>query len=414
MEARMSKEFDFLFKTTAATVEGIPCPDLPVDLDWKLMNTLMREQAVPALACRAIANSDFALPQAIRSWAKNQYLFLSAKESYRRGEALKLIGRIEKLGINPIVLKGFAVGRYYASPDCRISGDLDLLIHPNDEARLCAYLANKENCQITARVLGNHSIVQHPLLGMIEIHVSLYYEYTSQQWFEGRATDPKFPPIRISDPEGEYSTLCPQDTMLFLLLHAAKHFVTGGLNIRVICDCVIYYLKNSEKLDMKQIWDLLDELKLSTLAECFFLLGQNAGFELCGELRERIESNEETLLPLARKLAADIEEHIFIRDDESYSRIKTQLEFTKKRVGKKRFVSYLKTEHRRAQKKRLFPSRLQLIIEYPVLHKAPALMPLIWVLRSIKKLFNHAKLTDDTKALQLERLKLFEEMEMLK
>ena len=409
----MSREFDLLFAIAVAAATGASCPPLDGKPDMKLFAKLMREQAVSALATRAIALTPAEVPNDVRTWAKNQYLFLSARESHRRCESLKLIRRLEERGFSHVVLKGFAVGQYYAAPDCRISGDLDLLVDQKDETSLCAYLASEEGCHVTPRGLGNHSLVQHPVLGLLEIHVSLYYDYTAEQWFEGEATDAKYPPMRVESADGAYSVLHPQDAMLFLLLHAAKHFVTGGLNIRVLTDCAIFYTKNIDRLDMQPIWDMLDRLRLLTLIEAYFYTVAQAGFTLPKELDERLNAKRELLLPLVEKLKTDMEEHIFVRDDESYSRVLTMREFTRKRLGEKRFAAYIERERRKANIKRVFPSRLLLLVEYPVLRKAPLLLPAIWGVRAVKKLFKHAKYSDETKALQIERLRLFEEMGML-
>ena len=43
-------------------------------------------------------------------------------------------------GIPALLIKGYAVADCYAAPDCRMSGDTDLLIEPKNEKRACAFM----------------------------------------------------------------------------------------------------------------------------------------------------------------------------------------------------------------------------------------------------------------------------------
>ncbi|MGI6695196.1 MAG: nucleotidyltransferase family protein [Christensenellales bacterium] len=53
---------------------------------------------------------------------------------------LRLIGKMNDAGIPALLIKGYAVADCYAAPDCRMSGDTDLLIEPKNEKRACAFM----------------------------------------------------------------------------------------------------------------------------------------------------------------------------------------------------------------------------------------------------------------------------------
>lgn len=411
----MSKEFKMLFAAVCAVAQGtetVFCPDLPEGMDWKLWMTLLREQSVPALAARALALSPLAMPEAFRSWAKHQYLFLSAKEGYRRSETLRLLTRLRAAGFSPAVLKGFAVGAFYAAPDCRISGDIDILIPIAEETRLCEFLVREEGCRIVPRALGNHSIAQHPVLGTIEVHVSLFASDTSEQWFGGLAAEPQHPFVYVETAEGGFWGLDPRDNMHFLLLHAIKHFIGGGLNLRNIVDCAVFFIKNQTGLDIPALRETLQSLRFDTLCDAFlYACMEIGGLALPLATETRLRQEAPRLAPLAETLLADLEEHMFLREDEDFSRGRTGIEFAKRRMGK---AAYAKTAARKRVKiglRRVFPTRLQLTNEYPVLRRLPALLPFVWAIRSVKKLFWHEK-DENTNAAQTHRLELFAAMGM--
>ncbi|MCL2671565.1 MAG: nucleotidyltransferase family protein [Clostridiales bacterium] len=404
----MSKEFRLLFSAICAAAQGREF-HIAEDVDWKQLLTLLREQSVPALATRALAFAPAGVPDAVRAWAKQQYMFLSAKEGYRRGEALRLLERLEDAGFSPVVLKGFAVGAHYAAPDCRISGDIDILVPLAEETPLCEFLAQNEGCSVDPRALGNHSIVRHPALGTIEVHVSLFAEDNSEEWFIGHGKEPQHPFARVETPEGSYRSLDARDHMLFLLLHGIKHFIGGGLILRNVVDCAVFFAANYENLDRPLLRATLEELRYDTLCDAFLYAAMDVGgFILPQATVERLQGDAARLSPLAEKLLTDLEEHVYLREDENFSRSRTGREFSRRRLGE---AAYAQTKAKtRAQRRlrRIFPTRLQLSTEYPVLRKASLLLPAVWFIRSAKKLFRHEKANDNLEA-QAHRLALFGE-----
>jgi len=405
----MSREFKLLFAAVCAAAQGRAL-SVSEPVDWKRVMALLREQSVPALAARALATAGDGVPDAVRSWAKHQYLFLSAREGHRRGEVLRLLERLGAAGFAPVVLKGFAVGAHYAAPDCRVSGDIDILVPPARESLLCEFLVREEACSVVPRGLGNHSIVQHPELGMIEVHVSLFDEGTSEEWFGGYGAEPQHPFARVETPEGSYLGLDARDNMPFLLLHAIKHFIGGGLTLRNVVDCAIFFAANYESIDRPALRAMLQELRYDRLCDAFlFAAMETGGFILPAPTAARLRQDAQRLAPLAEKLLADLETHIYLHDDENFSRSRTGQEFSRRRMGA---AAYAQTQAKsRAQRRlrRVFPTRLQLTTEYPVLHKAPLLLPAIWLIRSAKKLFRHEK-RNDTMEAQGHRLELFGEV----
>ncbi|MCL2695518.1 MAG: nucleotidyltransferase family protein, partial [Clostridiales bacterium] len=213
----MTTEFATLLRILSSASAGEPFPALPEGLDWPLLEKLAREQSAPGLWGYALYHAKAVIPEPVLVRGKQQYFFLVAREAYRRAGILRLLADLDGMGIRAAVLKGFAVGESYAVPECRISGDVDLLVDPKDEARTIALLTGQGFTVQRRCVDAHHDIAVHPSLGLVELHVRLYEEMFGQHWFEGAFLAPARPHVRMETPKGVFWTLAPDDHMLFLL-----------------------------------------------------------------------------------------------------------------------------------------------------------------------------------------------------
>lgn len=59
--------------------------------------------------------------------------------------------------------------------------------------------------------------------------------------------------VRIQVQDVSVKTLHPTDHMLFLLLHALKHFLHSGFGIRIVCDIGLFAKAHQEEIDWEKL-----------------------------------------------------------------------------------------------------------------------------------------------------------------
>ena len=186
----------------------------------------------------------------------------------------KLLQEMEQEKINCCVLKGSSLAPLYASPELRISGDIDLLISPYDEKRVVRFLENR-NFEIKKRVKNSqHFEAVHKNAGMYEIHVRLFDrefdKYILQNKFKVNEAYKK-----MVTPDGNIiNILSENDGLYFVTAHMIKHFVKDGLGLRQISDWLLYIKKNCGELNLKEYDDTIQGLGFDKFINAMYTVGK--------------------------------------------------------------------------------------------------------------------------------------------
>jgi hypothetical protein len=164
------------------------------------------------------------------------------------GEAslARIIGLLNRAGVAPLIFKGWAAARHYASPHLRPYGDFDLLAPPSDAIRACKVLTEHADPALSRPRHGHFIFTGQPAAfpAAVDLHSHLpsYYATPSEALF-ARAE-----PVIL--PGGE--TLlkpCPEDHLRIVILHFLKH---GGWRPLWLCDIAAMAETASPHFD----WDL--------------------------------------------------------------------------------------------------------------------------------------------------------------
>ena len=65
--------------------------------------------------------------------------------------------------------------------------------------------------------------------------------------------------------DGKITTLGPTDQLIFLTLHMIKHFISGGLSIRMMLDIELHFKVNKCAIDQTRYWNIMKRLKYTKL-----------------------------------------------------------------------------------------------------------------------------------------------------
>lgn len=207
--------------------------------DWERLWRLARQQKVLPMAADALcppmraAGADDAVLRAVRQEAVRD---MSAQ--IRRFSAFTgLYEAFLAAGCTPLLVKGAVCRAVYPKPDLRVSADEDLLVRPEELPRMCAVLRERgweirggDGDQVTACL--------DPGTGAyVELHRTLFPagdpSYGPMNAFFSHAFDEK---IQVQVEGRTYWTLSAQMHLLYLILHACKHFLHSGVGIRQVCD----------------------------------------------------------------------------------------------------------------------------------------------------------------------------------
>lgn len=279
----------------------------------------------------------------------------------------KLLREMEESGFFCCVLKGCTLASLYASPDLRVSGDVDLLINPKDEKKVIEFL-EKRNFIIHERYKGGHHFeARHNKAGLFEVHVSVYEKDFSKSVLKDKFKAEEPFESMITSSGIAVNVLGKNDGLYFVTAHMIKHFVKDGLGLRQISDWILYIKNYRDVLNMEEYDEVIKELGFDKFINAMYTVGKKYwGIEL----GENFEEDPSDIL-------TDMEEGgSFGHNDSERSNYKQQLVnevYGRKEPQKKKniFIRFLRI---------LFPSRRVLMKKgYIRREQNVLLIPLCWV-----------------------------------
>lgn len=301
-----------------------------------------------------------------------------AGQMLKTGQFLSLNRQLRQAGLMPLVVKGIVCRELYPEPDLRLSADEDLLLPPAQFADGCAVL---ERCGMVTTETDPEAyerpyrMTEGPLY--IELHRSLFDPQSDAYGHWNRFFTNVFDRAVEIDVGGEkLLTLGHTDHLLYLILHAFKHFLHSGFGIRQICDMVMYANAFGKEADWEQILTRCLQVRAHRFAAAVFRIGQKyLGFD-----------PEKAGYPVSWQ-ALQVEEGPLLEDllsagvyggateSRKHSSNMTLEAVSGNKRGKQSGSAVVNA---------LFPSRKALQGRYPYLKKHPYLLPVAWVDRIVR------------------------------
>ena len=215
-----------------------------IEVDWKVVFEECRAQSVVSLAFSALPKSK--VSQAVYTQWKavvNESLAVNSKISYAHTMLNHLMNQAE---IPYVILKGCASAAYYDDPLLRTMGDVDFYVPPDrfdktDKLLLKhGFRFNEIDHEYEKAytkddvVFELHNTVNGVPGGKVGTEIRQYFD----DIFE-KATLKHFD-------LAEYYSPSPFHHGLVMLLHVARHMVTGGIGLRHFCDWAVFVDKVSD------------------------------------------------------------------------------------------------------------------------------------------------------------------------
>lgn len=328
---------------------------LPNDFNWTAALRLAKRHQIIPLIYYGIINSGIRIPEDVFAQIENiSYKSIAVSHS-QLYELENLYRAFERSGIEYMPLKGAVIKKLYPRPEMRTMGDADILIKTEQYEKIRAIM---RNAGFKEAVESDHELIWNKSNIHLELHKRLipsynkdYYAYYGDGW-----------KLAVPDTGSRYK-MSDEDTFIYIFTHYAKHYRDGGIGIRHITDLYIYL---SAKPDLNKEY-IEAELKKLNLLDFYNNTVHTLNVWLNGE-----KSDE---------MSDFITEKIF--ESGSYGTYKAHIMSGAVKASKsggnvriKRIV------------KLIFLPYKYMCDKYPVLIKAPFLLPVMWLVRIADVIFN--------------------------
>lgn len=175
-----------------------PAPGLSAE-SWQTVASGLAAAGTGALCWHALRRSPLATTPAGRSLGRD-YRHALVRGATREQQIPWIVARLRRLGVEPILVKGWSSARHYALPYLRPHGDVDVCLRPNQVANVVPVLAEDP-------VLAQH----------IDLHGGI-------PDLRGRTWDEAFARSRLVTLNGEsVRVLGAEDHLRLLNLHLVRH-----------------------------------------------------------------------------------------------------------------------------------------------------------------------------------------------
>ena len=332
------------------------------DVDYNLVYNFSKEHGIENIVYEAIKELNIKLPEKIDALFAEDYDANIMLEATQALELENLAEEFEKAEIDYMPMKGSVVKYLYAMPDYRKSGDIDILIRPEDKKRANELILKMDYILDEFDEFEHHIGYRKPPCIILELHDKLVekgnrsYKYLSQIWDR----------VVKEDKCNCRYKMTKEDFYTYSISHLAKHIKICGAGIKFITD--IYVMKNKWEFDENK---LKIALKAANVYELNCLVNELIGYWFNGE---ECSDNAKTLgeFILNSGMFGNKEQRFFLSKGEAVS--KGMIGKLKYRIDK-RFRG-------------VFAPYDVMRREYPIVLKKKYLIPFFWMIRIFKIMTN--------------------------
>ncbi len=328
---------------------------LPADVDFNKLYMLSDKHRVSPLVAETIVGCEF-VPDEVKANFKKELFKVSMRYETQNKEREKLSQIFNENGIKFCFLKGYKLSRFYPNPEQRFSLDMDVWVEKSRVSDAQKILEQRGYEKSTFADDKDVGYIKKPFLN-VEIHKELKYDYDKgYEYYKGAFSR------LVAEEDSWELNMTNEDFYVYILSHSAHHFETAGTGIRNILDH--YYLKMALKplCNPQLLREGLTATGLSVFndkmdALCEYWFGDYDG-------NDDVEQMAEFVL-LSGVFGNQTNHYLggILKGD--YGNKKSDFVFA-----------------------RVFPKREKVKDRYPILKKAPFLLPLIWIVRIITTIFS--------------------------
>ena len=263
--------------------ESVDWQERPSPEGWRDLFALASEQHVLPMVFEAVCRVDGAFGdmsvESAKKLTKRQIFAQIQTDSAFWG----LYTHLRSLGFHPLVVKGMLCRSVYRDGDHRRSSDEDILI-PDGEFEACCNAIREYGMSPDgnddARTEQEITWVSEGL--RIELHRSLFPTWEKSSvllngFFDGVHDDA----VEYSCGDMRISSMPPGKHLLYLILHAYKHFILSGFGIRQVCDIGLWARSYGDRIDWDALYRECESCHTEVFARAVFgVAGEYLGIEI--------------------------------------------------------------------------------------------------------------------------------------
>ena len=336
-------------------------------VDWPAIFTLSNQQKLLPIIFEAVRQTDAARENpALFAAVRQQVISQVLNQVVRSAEFVDLYKRLRASGLHPVLVKGALCSHLYPLKDHRISADDDIYVQ-DSEFLDCheQLLAEELTTDTPADELPTADEVSYLKEGSplyIELHRHLF-DSSEDAHDELNHFFADIQPIEMAG----FLAMPPHEHLLYLILHAYKHFVSCGIGLRQFCDIGLWAQEYHEQIDWQRLYDQCASVHAATFAAAAFKIAR-------GYLS--IEFN----LSAPWEASIDVEPMLHdtlcggVYGSNDYTRLHSS-------TVTLNAVKASRTGEKSSVLSSIFPKKEYLERRYPYLKKHPYLLPAAWIQR---------------------------------
>lgn len=284
----------------------------------------------------------------------------NARVEHEQRSVLEQMEKVfQEQGLAYMLLKGASVKRLYPKMGLRTMGDLDVLIKMEQYPKIRTCMLEMG---LTEGKETDHELIwyKQPCV-QIELHKRLipsynedYHDYFGNGWKRAEAME-----------AGCRYEMRPEDELIYILTHFAKHYRDGGIGIRHMVDFWVFH-RTHPHLEEAYLHEELDKLRLRQFYENVMLT-----------IAVWFENAEETAV------TAQITNWVF--GSGTYGQLEGHNAANALRATKRH--KNVQSAKREGIRNAIFLPYAFMRQRYPVLNKCPLLLPVMWVVRWCDAIF---------------------------
>ena len=210
------------------------------------------------IAGDALSRAGLLQGEAVKAFQKWQYLAL-----YRYQRVMHELSELRRLfceeQISFMPLKGTVLREHYPDPAMRTSVDIDILVHPEDLARVKALLIEKLSYRFDLE--EGHDI---GFFAPSELHVEIHFALCDENDKRTLSLGDPWANAHIKEGTDFEYEMTNEFFYAYAMAHAAKHFYVGGCGIRPFMDMVV--MRSKMPCDEDKLKALYEKAGLTAFA----------------------------------------------------------------------------------------------------------------------------------------------------
>ena len=340
-----------LLAAVRAALHGTAAPDASAFADFPAVCRLARRNCVQSMVYLTLKSQKDALPAEDFTRLEKSFQAAVLRETAQQSFLCALREKFDAAGIDFMLLKGTHVKALYPAAEMRFMVDMDVLVREADVERAQEILLG---CGLSLHLdNGKDIIYMRPPFLTVELHRALFqkeddlYPHFLDAW--ARAVPLGAHEYKMSD----------EELYIYTLAHLAEHYTTAGSCFRPVMD--LYLLEQKTALDFSALDARFREMGLDAFAEKVRAL-YHAMFDGAPK--------GETLLLM--------ENYILLGPPVQHADAAAAAARTHKSKPRRLFAA-------------AFPRLSHMHLKYPILKKAPFLLPVFWFVRLVQYAFTKDK-----------------------